>query len=166
MNRHMSFEAHVNEISKKLWIYVNRISFYLDKKSGTIVVESLVLRHINFCLSIWDTTISSLINKVQKLQNFAKKCKNILMTCVVPWLRSSITCILIGSSHSWLPMTVLQVSLGSRISLLSSLKNWHWCQGGALTVPGPKAWNITSTASHASFKSKQRNYISSDFNCF
>ncbi len=64
MDRYMSFETHVSEISKKVMsmlIYINRISSYLDKKSRTIVVQSLVLSHINFCLKIWSTTNSSLI---------------------------------------------------------------------------------------------------------
>ncbi len=76
MDRYMSFETHVNEISKKVMgmlIYINRISSYLDKKSRIVVVQSLVLSHINYCLSIWGTTTSSLINKVQKLQNFAAR---------------------------------------------------------------------------------------------
>ena len=70
MDRYMSFETHVNEISKKVMgmlIYMNRISSYLDKNSRTMVVQSLVLSHINYCLRIWGTVTSSLINKVQKL---------------------------------------------------------------------------------------------------
>ncbi len=52
-------------------IYINRISSYLDKKSRIIVVQLLVRSHFNCCLSIWGTTTPSLIDKVQKLQNFA-----------------------------------------------------------------------------------------------
>ncbi len=68
----MSFETHINEISKKVMdmlIYINRISSFLDKKSRIIVVQSLVLS--NF--SIWGATTSPLINKVQKVQNFAAR---------------------------------------------------------------------------------------------
>ncbi len=54
----------------EMLIYINYISFYLDKKSSVIVVQSLVLSHIIYCLSIWGATTSSVINKVQKLQNF------------------------------------------------------------------------------------------------
>ncbi len=76
MDRYMSFEIHVNEINKKVMrmlIYINRISFYLDKESIIIVVQSLVLSHFNYCLSIWGTTTHSLTDKVQKLQHFSAK---------------------------------------------------------------------------------------------
>ncbi len=72
----MSFDAHVNEISEKVMVMlidVNRISSYLDRKSRIIVVQSHVLSHINYCLIIWGTTNSSLISKVQDLQNFAAR---------------------------------------------------------------------------------------------
>ncbi len=76
MDRYMTFETHINEISKKVMgmlIYINRISSYLDKTTRIIVIQSLVLSHIKYCLSIWGTTNSTLINKIQKLQNFAAR---------------------------------------------------------------------------------------------
>ena len=38
-----------------------------------IAVQSLVLSMINYCIRIWATTNITLINKVQKLQNFAAR---------------------------------------------------------------------------------------------
>ncbi len=38
-----------------------------------VVVQSLVLSHFDYCLGILGTAISSLIDKVQKLQNFAAR---------------------------------------------------------------------------------------------
>ncbi len=38
-----------------------------------MVVQSLVLSHMNYCLIIWGTTTSSLISKVQRLQNFSAR---------------------------------------------------------------------------------------------
>ncbi len=72
----MTFKVHINEISKKVMgmlVFINMISSYLDKKSRIIVVQSLVLSNINYCLSIWGTTTSSLVDKVQKLQTFAAR---------------------------------------------------------------------------------------------
>ncbi len=54
-------------------IYINRISSYLDKATRIVVIQSLVLSHIKYCISIWGTTNSVHINKVQKLQNFAAR---------------------------------------------------------------------------------------------
>ncbi len=62
MDRFMSFDTHVNEINKKIMgmlIYINRISSYFDKKFRIVVIQSLVLSHINYCLTIWGTTTSS-----------------------------------------------------------------------------------------------------------
>ncbi len=52
-------------------IYINRISSCLDKTKRIIAIQSLVISHIKYCLSIWGMTNSALINKIQKLQNFA-----------------------------------------------------------------------------------------------
>ncbi len=75
MDRYLTFETHISEISKKVMgmlIYVNRIGSYLDK-TRIIVIQSLVMSHIKYCFSIWGTTNSALINKIQKLQNFAAR---------------------------------------------------------------------------------------------
>ncbi len=45
-----------------------------DKSSRIIVVQSLVLSIINYCIRIWGTTNATLIKKkVQRLQNFAAR---------------------------------------------------------------------------------------------
>ncbi len=54
-------------------IYINKISSYSDKKLRIVIVQSFVLRHFSDCLSIWGTTTSTLLDKVQKLQNFAAR---------------------------------------------------------------------------------------------
>ncbi len=76
MDRYLTFETHISEISKKVMgmlIYVNRIGSYLDKTTRITIIQSLVMSHIKYCLSIWGTTNSALINKIQKLQNFAAR---------------------------------------------------------------------------------------------
>ncbi len=37
------------------------------------MVQSLILSHFDYCLSIWDNTTSSLIGKDEMLQNFAAR---------------------------------------------------------------------------------------------
>ncbi len=54
-------------------IYINCISSYLDKTTRIVVIQSLVLSHIKYCLNISGTTNSVHINKVQKLQNIAAR---------------------------------------------------------------------------------------------
>ena len=76
MDKYLLFDVHINEISKKvigLLIYLNRISMNFDKASRKIVVQTLVLSHINYCIRIWGTTNTTLLQKVQKLQNFAAR---------------------------------------------------------------------------------------------
>ncbi len=54
-------------------MHIYRISLNFDKRTRTIVVQSLVLRIINYCIRIWGTTNATLLNNVKKLQNFATK---------------------------------------------------------------------------------------------
>ncbi len=54
-------------------MHVNRISLNFEKRTRTIVVQSLVLSIVNYCIRIWGTTKATLLNNVQKLQNFAAK---------------------------------------------------------------------------------------------
>ncbi len=68
MDRYLIFENHISEISKKVMgmlIYINCISSYLDKATRIVVIQSLVLSHIKYFISIWGTTNSVHINKVQ-----------------------------------------------------------------------------------------------------
>ncbi len=54
-------------------IYINRIGLYLDKTTKVVVIQSLVLSHIKYCLGIGSTTNSVHMSKIQKLQNFAAR---------------------------------------------------------------------------------------------
>ncbi len=53
-------------------VYINRISSYLNKTRRRRIIQSRVLSLIKYCLSIWGTTDSALINKIQTLQNFVQ----------------------------------------------------------------------------------------------
>ena len=72
----MLFDVHVDELNKKVMgvlMFLNRVSEHFDKTTRIIVVQSLVLSLINYCISIWGGTCKTLLHNVQKLQNFAAK---------------------------------------------------------------------------------------------
>ncbi len=75
MNRYMTFDVHVSELNKVIGtlMHIYRISLNFEKRTRTIVVQSLVLSIINNCIRIWGTTNATLMSNVQKLQNFAAK---------------------------------------------------------------------------------------------
>ncbi len=55
-------------------MFLNRVSEDFDKTIRSIVVQSLVLSLINYCISIWGSTCKTLHDSVQKVQkNFAAK---------------------------------------------------------------------------------------------
>ncbi len=71
-DRYMLFDRYVNEVTRKAvgtLMYINRVSPSLDKPSRIILVQTLALSIINYCLRIWGTTNITIINDVQKLQN-------------------------------------------------------------------------------------------------
>ena len=54
-------------------IFLNRIKNRFDNEMRTIVVQSLALSIMNYCLKIWGSTTKQQVQRVQKLQNFAAK---------------------------------------------------------------------------------------------
>ncbi len=67
MDRSMLCYIHVNEVNKKVMeilLYLNRIGYDFDKLTRTIVIQSLVLSLINYCIRIWGTTSETLMNNV------------------------------------------------------------------------------------------------------
>ncbi len=76
LDRYMTFDVHVNELNKKVvgtLMHIYRISLNFEKRTRTIVVQSLVVSLVNYCIRIWCTTNAILLNNIQKLQNFAAK---------------------------------------------------------------------------------------------
>ena len=76
MDQYMLFDIRINHISSKIngsLRYLNRIKESFDKESRIIVVQSLVLSIINYCLKVWSVTTQQQIEIVQKLENFAAK---------------------------------------------------------------------------------------------
>ena len=76
LDSHMTFSKHINEITRKTMgtlSFINRHKDLFNKETRVMVIHTLVLSIINYCITIWGTTNSTLINKVQKIQNFAIK---------------------------------------------------------------------------------------------
>ena len=75
-DRYMLFDIHVAELSKKvtgILMFINRVSKNFDKTTRKTVVQSLALSIINYCISIWGSSNKTMLQMVQKLQNFAAK---------------------------------------------------------------------------------------------
>ncbi len=72
-DRYMLFDRHVNEVTRKAvgtLMYINRVSPSIDKPSRIILVQTLLLSIINYCLRVWGTTNITIINDLQKLHFF------------------------------------------------------------------------------------------------
>ncbi len=75
-DRHMSFDNHISEMSKKvsgILMYINRIQDSLSKEAKLIAGQPLVLSHLNYAISVWGTVNITHLKRVQKLQNFAAR---------------------------------------------------------------------------------------------
>ncbi len=76
MDCHMTFDVHIQEMHKKVMgilFFHLRIKDKFEINTRKIVIQSLALRIINYCLLVYGTTSSTLLRRVQKLQNFAAK---------------------------------------------------------------------------------------------
>lgn len=76
IDRYMLFDVHTNELNKKvigILMYISRIGDRFDKQTRIIVVQTLVLSLIQYCIRIWGTANDTVISSVQKLQNYAAR---------------------------------------------------------------------------------------------
>ncbi len=76
IDRYMTFDVHVNELNQKIMgtlIYLHDFSDNFQKPTRVIIVSSLVLSFINYCMLTWETFNGTLLYIAQKLQNFAAK---------------------------------------------------------------------------------------------
>ncbi len=76
MDQHMSFEVHIHEMHKKVMgtlLLANRIRDKFDPATRKIVIQSLALSGINYCLQVYCTANNTQMRRMQKLQNFAAK---------------------------------------------------------------------------------------------
>ena len=76
MDSSMTFNYHIDEIHRKVYgtlIYLNRIWERFQQESRVMVVRSLVLSILNYCLCVWGSTSKTQMSRLQKLQNFAAR---------------------------------------------------------------------------------------------
>ncbi len=75
IDAHMTFDIHIHETQKVMGIllYLNRVKDKFEAAARKTVVESLAISIINYCLPVYGTTNTTLMKRVQKLQNFAAK---------------------------------------------------------------------------------------------
>ncbi len=76
IDRYMLFDVHINELNKKVMgilMYISKISDKLDKDNRIIIIETLVLSLIDYCIKIWGTTKNKHMSNAQKLQNFVAR---------------------------------------------------------------------------------------------
>lgn len=69
----MSFDVHVNDLHRKvtgILTFINRIGKHFHKRTR-IVVQSLDLSLICYCISMWGFTNNTMLNVAQMLQNVA-----------------------------------------------------------------------------------------------
>ncbi len=74
LDSHMTFDRHINKGTRKTMgslIFINRHKYLYNKETRILVAQTLVVNIIKYGITIGGTTNSTLINKVQKLQNFA-----------------------------------------------------------------------------------------------
>ena len=195
MDRYMTFDTHINELSKKtigMLIYISRVSINFDKVTRTIIVQSLVLSLINYCIRIWGTTNTTLIKKVQKLQNFAarvsiggmKKYDHVSPALEeLKWLKVkqkhvfdiniAMYKFVNGMYPDWLlPLPTVQSITGGRTRQKYNIvvpRTKTDSGAKAFSVNGPKTWNslpsnVTKANTLSSFKRKLMSYILSNFN--
>ncbi len=73
---HMTFDVYIQEMHKKVMgmlFFLKGIKDKFEINTRKIVVQSLALSIINCCLPVYGATNSTLLWRVQKLQNFAAK---------------------------------------------------------------------------------------------
>jgi len=76
MDSFLSFEKHVDELCAKaigLLYFFNRNKEFLNDISRKTVIEAIVISLFSYCSTIWSTCSKTLMEKAQKVQNFAAK---------------------------------------------------------------------------------------------
>ena len=72
----MNSDVHINIMYKKVMghlLFINKVKDKFKSETRRTVVESIALSTVNYCLPIYGTTNSTLLRRVQQLQNFAAK---------------------------------------------------------------------------------------------
>ena len=76
MDCSLTFNVHIDELQKKVTgtlLYLNRVCDRFEFDCRVMVIQSLVLSVLNYCLRVWGSTNKTQMGRVKKLQNFAAK---------------------------------------------------------------------------------------------
>ena len=76
MDKHMTYSVHIDEISRKvsgILMYLSRIKDNFEDSTRIMIIQSLVLSVINYCIKLWGAANDLYLNKAQKLVNFAAR---------------------------------------------------------------------------------------------
>ena len=147
-------------------LFLNRVKDKFEKDTLRIVVESIALSTINYCLSVYGTTNGTLLRQVQQLQNFAAKiCAGGARRCdhatpyitQLEWLKIDRKVIFDVAVHVFkiknklFPEWYMHLPTYSEVSrhtyITRTKHNLHVpftrtdSGGRSLTVLGPKLWN-------------------------
>ena len=166
-DRYMTFENHVNEITKKAMgalMFINRNKENFNIETRKTIVQSLVLSILNYGNTIWGTNNDTLIMKVQKLQNFAIKVadgrarkfdhvtplfKAFQWLKIKDQIKFSIIATIFKQLSNYYPDNILSLpSVNTMTNSNTRQQNNLYVPkvntdigGRALTVLGPKLWN-------------------------
>lgn len=190
MDQYMTYDIHINDIHKKVMgalLYINKIKHLFDRETRLIAVTSLALSHLTFCNIIWGTTTTTVLNKAQKLQNFAAKVadgKARKYDHVTPimkeleWLNVNntitfnIAVIIYKKLHNLYPAHFLPLATVNNITNSNTRQRSNLyvpmsttvTGSRSLSIMGPNIWNqlpvtITQTNSLNVFKNKVKSYL-------
>ena len=76
MDNFLTFNIHIDELQKKvtgMLLFINRVSDSFSPECRIMVVQSLVLSCLNYCLKVWGSTNKTQLTRISKIQNFAAK---------------------------------------------------------------------------------------------
>ena len=76
MDSSLTFSTHIDELQRKVMgtlLYLNRVCDRFEFDCRVMVVQSLVISILNYCLRVWGSTNKTQMGRVRKLQNFAAK---------------------------------------------------------------------------------------------
>ena len=76
MDSFMTFDKHIDELHKKITgilLYLNRVCDRFEYECRVMVVQSLALSILNYCLLVWGSTNKTQMERAKKIQNYAAK---------------------------------------------------------------------------------------------
>ena len=70
MDSGMTFKFQIDELQRKVngtLIYLNRVWETFEPECRVMVVQSLILSILNYCLSVWGSTTKTQMSRVKRL---------------------------------------------------------------------------------------------------